>query len=58
MGLTVTAHRPASSTPPTAQAREVIGAEHWVEHGGIRLYVWEKYAGAPSGQNVVVLAPP
>ena len=27
-----------------------------MEHGGIRLSVWEKYAGVPSGTNVVVLA--
>lgn len=32
------------------------GAEHWVEHGGVRLYVWEKYLEAPAGKPVVVLA--
>ena len=37
-------------------AQEVSGAEHWVEHDGIRLYVWEKYVGSPSGKPVVVLA--
>ena len=41
-------------TPSVAQ--EVVGVEHWVEHGGIKLYVWEKYVGSPSGKKVVVLA--
>ena len=35
---------------------EIIGTAHWVEHEGIRLYVWEKYAGTPSGKPIVVLA--
>ena len=35
---------------------EIIGTAHWVEHEGIRLYVWEKYSGNPSGKNVIVLA--
>jgi len=33
-----------------------VGVEHWVEHGGVKLYVWEKYMGSPSGKKVVVLA--
>lgn len=41
-------------TPSAAQ--EVVGVEHWVEHGGIKLYVWEKYVGSSSGKKVVVLA--
>lgn len=39
-----------------AAAQEVSGAEHWVEHGGIKLYVWEKYAGNPAGKPIAVLA--
>ncbi|HLC41791.1 MAG TPA: alpha/beta hydrolase [Methylomirabilota bacterium] len=35
---------------------KVIGVEHWMEHGGIKLYVWEKYVESPSGKRVVVLA--
>jgi len=35
---------------------EIIGTAHWVENEGIRLYVWEKYAGNPSGKDVIVLA--
>jgi pimeloyl-ACP methyl ester carboxylesterase len=34
----------------------VIGAEHWVENNGIRLYVWEKYQGTLSDKPVVILA--
>ncbi|MBI3780090.1 MAG: alpha/beta hydrolase [candidate division NC10 bacterium] len=37
-------------------AQEVIGVEHWVEHDGIRIYVWEKYVSTPSDKKVVVLA--
>jgi pimeloyl-ACP methyl ester carboxylesterase len=44
----------AALVPVTAQ--EVRGAEHWVEHAGLRLYVWEKYVGTPTGKPVVVLA--
>src|SRR2546428_317147 len=44
----------ASVTPVTAQ--EVSGVEHWVEHAGLKLYVWEKSLGSPAGKPVVVLA--
>ena len=44
----------ASVTPVTAQ--EVSGVEHWVEHAGLKLYVWEKYLGNPAGKPVVILA--
>ncbi len=40
----------------SSAAQEVVGAENWVEHDGIRLYVWEKYLGTPSGKRPVVLA--
>lgn len=39
-----------------ASAQEVSGAEHWIEHGGIKLYVWEKYAGSSAGKPIAVLA--
>ena len=39
-----------------AAAQQVVGVEHWVEHGGIKLYVWEKYVGSSSGKKVIVLA--
>jgi len=41
-------------TPLAAQT--VNGVEHWVEHAGNKLYVWEKYAGNPGGKPVVILA--
>ena len=34
----------------------VDGVAHWLEQDGIRLHVWEKFAGAPEGKPVVVLA--
>ncbi len=35
---------------------EVATNEHWLERGGVGLYVWEKCAGMPGGKQVVVLA--
>jgi pimeloyl-ACP methyl ester carboxylesterase len=36
--------------------QHVIGEEHWVEHDGIEIYVWEKYVDSPDGKPVAVLA--
>jgi pimeloyl-ACP methyl ester carboxylesterase len=44
----------ASGTSVAAQ--EVIGAEHWVEQAGVRIYVWEKYVESPAAKRVVILA--
>ncbi|HYA96196.1 MAG TPA: alpha/beta fold hydrolase [Terriglobales bacterium] len=38
-----------------AAAQTVKSAEHWVDNGPIRLYVWEKYADTPN-KPIVVLA--
>ncbi len=54
MGCAATLCVLASVTPVAAQ--DVAWVEHWVDHGGIRLYVWEKYMGSPAGKPVVVLA--
>ena len=43
-------------SPTPGGAQEVTGTEHWVEHGGIKLYVWEKRVSNPAGKPVVVLA--
>jgi len=40
----------------SSAAQDVAGAEHWVDNGGMRIYVWEKYVGNPAGKPVVVLA--
>ncbi len=50
----VVLHALAWSAPSAAQ--EVAGVEHWVENAGVRIYVWEKYAGGPEGKPAVVLA--
>src|SRR5262249_61846900 len=39
-----------------SQAQQVNGVEHWVEREGVKLYVWEKYAGSPAGKGLIVLA--
>ena len=44
----------AAVTPVVAQ--EVSGVEHWVEQAGLKLYVWEKSLGSPTGKPVVILA--
>ena len=38
-----------------AASPAITGAEHWVNNGPVRLYVWEKYAGTVAGKAVVVL---
>ena len=34
---------------------DVIGKEHWTEKGDVRLFLWEKYAGEPTGKNGTIL---
>src|SRR5256885_16620453 len=50
LAVLVAAGRVAAAPP------QIASAEHWVEKDGIKIYLWEKYAGAPSGKSVVVLA--
>jgi len=37
-------------------SQPVTGAEHWVNNGAIRLYVWEKYVGTAKDKPIIVLA--
>ncbi len=37
-------------------AAEAVSAEHWVDNGGVSIYVWEKYQGSPAGKPIIVLA--
>jgi pimeloyl-ACP methyl ester carboxylesterase len=37
-------------------AMPVDGVVHWLAHEGVRLHVWEKFAGQPEGKPVIVLA--
>lgn len=37
-------------------AGDIVDTEHWIEHDGVKLYVWEKCLGNPSGKPVIVLA--
>ena len=34
---------------------DVIGEEHWTDKDGVRLFLWEKYAGEPKGEKGTVL---
>jgi pimeloyl-ACP methyl ester carboxylesterase len=34
---------------------DVIGEEHWTEKDGVRLFLWEKYAGEPQAEKGTVL---
>jgi len=44
------------ATMARAVAQEVSGVEHWVEHGGIKIYLWEKYLGNAASKPIAVLA--
>jgi len=54
VGYAVTCYVLASFMSVAAQ--DVSGVEHWGEHAGLKLYIWEKYLGSPAGKPVVVLA--
>ena len=38
----------------TIAASPVSGVEHWTRKGEIRLFLWEKYVGAPEPENAPV----
>lgn len=40
-----------------AEATEsnVVGEEHWADKDGVRLFLWEKYVGAPTGKKGTVV---
>jgi pimeloyl-ACP methyl ester carboxylesterase len=41
----------------TSEATQPVAShEHWIEKDGIKIYLWEKYSGSPSGKSIVVLA--
>ncbi|MFL5450736.1 MAG: alpha/beta fold hydrolase [Myxococcales bacterium] len=44
------------AAPVAAAAPQISSAEHSVEKDGVKIYVWEKYAGSPQGKTIVVLA--
>src|SRR6266545_3561919 len=40
---------------PVSPAAAIRGEEHWTNKGDVRLFMWEKYAGDPSGPSGTVL---
>ena len=38
----------------TARTEPVSGVEHWTHKGDVRLFLWEKFAGAPEGKPAVL----
>jgi pimeloyl-ACP methyl ester carboxylesterase len=40
---------------PVAPPATIRGEEHWAEKGDVRLFMWEKYAGDPSGPEGTIL---
>jgi pimeloyl-ACP methyl ester carboxylesterase len=34
---------------------DVVGKEHWTDKNGVKLFLWEKYAGTPSGPKGTLL---
>jgi pimeloyl-ACP methyl ester carboxylesterase len=55
LGLAVLAAAAVAGSRAAAQT-PIASAEHWVEKDGIKIYLWEKFAGTPSGKPVVMLA--
>jgi pimeloyl-ACP methyl ester carboxylesterase len=39
-----------------AKVDDFTETKYWIEHNGIKLYLWEKHQGEPTGKPVVVLA--
>ena len=40
---------------PVTPSAAIRGEEHWTNKGDVRLFLWEKYAGEPSGPAGIVL---
>jgi pimeloyl-ACP methyl ester carboxylesterase len=40
---------------PVSPAAAIRGEEHWTNKGDVRLFMWEKHAGDPSGPSGIVL---
>jgi pimeloyl-ACP methyl ester carboxylesterase len=38
-----------------AAENDVVGEEHWTSKGDVKLFLWEKYVGKPSGKRGTVL---
>jgi len=43
------------ATNTHAQESDVIGEEHWTQKGDVRLFLWEKYLGEPTGKRGTIL---
>ena len=52
----ITYNCPEKHTNESSPSVAIIGREHWLEHGELKLYLWEKYQGDTCGKPVVVLA--
>ena len=39
----------------TTSEQDVVGEEHWTEKGEVKLFLWEKYLGQPTGKKGTVL---
>ncbi len=38
-----------------AREADVVGEEHWTEKGDVRLFLWEKYLGSPTGKRGTIV---
>ena len=36
-------------------SNEIKSEEHWTKKGDVNLFMWEKYAGSPTGKKGTVL---
>ena len=46
----------AALVPAAASEDPVVSAEHWVQNGDVRIYVWEKHLNSVDAGKVIVLA--
>src|ERR1700693_5949083 len=42
------------NTTQNAHEQEVTGIEHWTDKDGVRLFLWEKFVGAPDNKPAVL----
>ena len=42
-------------TEQQASEKDVVGEEHWTDKNGVKLYLWEKYVGSPTGKKGTIV---
>jgi len=45
---------PFAAQDAASAATPVSGVEHWTRKGDVRLFLWEKFVGAPDGKPAIL----